>query len=207
MNSENKSIGTRELQGFLQRNPELPLVFGVGDVLIKPGYHVTEIRHTAVSSIDCGRSSTIEQWPELVIQLLDGSQNMNQELAASLEKPVQAKRQDATAWDSGYMSSGKFLDIVGKAALAFGIEDIKALDCDRLFFEFAPDNKPFFKLSVQSVILEKGALLVSLVHQHAVCKPAVRNSSVCQVDGQVKSAACCAMPASSTDTSPGACCT
>ena len=47
-----------------------PLVFHVGDQQIGKGYHVTELRHSTSTGIDCG--GTIEAWQEARLQLLDG---------------------------------------------------------------------------------------------------------------------------------------
>lgn len=49
---------------------DLPLVFRTDASDIGPGYHVTELKHLSVNSIDCGgrRSS----WYEAQLQLLDG---------------------------------------------------------------------------------------------------------------------------------------
>lgn len=53
-----------------QAAPDQPLIFVTDDGDIGPGYHVTELKHLAVHSIDCGgrRSS----WDEAQLQLLDG---------------------------------------------------------------------------------------------------------------------------------------
>lgn len=64
------------------------LIFEVEDHVIGAGYHVTELRHSVSTGIDCG--GNIEAWQEARLQLLDG--------------PGKA-----------HMSVGKFTDILEKS--------------------------------------------------------------------------------------------
>lgn len=48
-----------------------PLVFEADDHVIGAGYHVTELRHSISTGIDCG--GNIEKWEEARLQLLDGA--------------------------------------------------------------------------------------------------------------------------------------
>lgn len=52
-------------------DPHAPLVFKTGDREIGAGYHVTELRHTTSTGIDCG--GTIETFEDARLQLLDGT--------------------------------------------------------------------------------------------------------------------------------------
>lgn len=55
----------------LERLPaDAPLVFETDDGPALGGYHVTELKHARISSIDCGARQA--QWDEAVLQLLDG---------------------------------------------------------------------------------------------------------------------------------------
>lgn len=47
------------------------LTFEVDDRIIGAGYHVTELRHSLSTGIDCG--GNVETWQEARLQLLDGS--------------------------------------------------------------------------------------------------------------------------------------
>ncbi|WP_428644244.1 DUF6428 family protein [Roseibium sp.] len=49
---------------------EAPLVFATQEGAIGAGYHVTELKHAQVTSIDCGGRVAI--WQEVALQLLDG---------------------------------------------------------------------------------------------------------------------------------------
>jgi len=133
-----------DLSAILSEESNLALKFYFDGKAINPGYHVTEVRHAAIKSIDCGKQSDTEQWDEITIQLLDGSPDSTQ----------------------GHMSGSKFLGIIGSAR--------KTLSSDAapyLFFEFAPDNGPIRKLSIESVEQADDEISVSLGSERAVCKP------------------------------------
>lgn len=130
------------LGNFLSDYPESPLVFMFEGQRIAPGYHVTEVKHAQIESIDCGRGS--DAWNEVVIQLLDGS-------------PTSAE---------GYMMSSKFLGIVGAVG-----DSLHLHDSAKLFFEFAPGNGPMRKLCVNSMEQAGDHTVVTLGGSVAMCKP------------------------------------
>ncbi len=51
-------------------NQDAPLIFVTDGREIGPGYHVTELRHSVSTGIDCG--GTVTTWDEARLQLLDG---------------------------------------------------------------------------------------------------------------------------------------
>ncbi|GAA6182185.1 DUF6428 family protein [Shimia sp. NS0008-38b] len=57
-----------ELQG---QGADDPLVFVTDEGEIGAGYHVTELRHSQATGIDCG--GVIETWQDARLQLLDGN--------------------------------------------------------------------------------------------------------------------------------------
>lgn len=133
-----------DLTEALSTRPDLPLKFYFDGSSINPGYHVTEIRHAAINSLDCGKNSGTEHWNEVTIQLLDGSPESKQ----------------------GHMSGSKFLGIVGTAAKTLSVDV-----APYLFFEFAPGNGPIRKLSIESIERNTDEISVSLGSEQAVCKP------------------------------------
>lgn len=76
------------LSSLKQLDTTADLIFEVGEHVIGAGYHVTELRHSTSTGIDCGGS--IETWQEARLQLLDGP-------------------------GATYMSVGKFKDILEKS--------------------------------------------------------------------------------------------
>ena len=80
---------THTLIERLRAQAQLPLEFWLdGEVLVGPGYHVTEVKAVSIEAMDCGGRAA--SWRETVIQLMDGS------------------AEEAMA---GFMTSGKFLSI------------------------------------------------------------------------------------------------
>lgn len=58
---------------------QAPLIFSAGARNIGAGYHVTELRHSASTGIDC--SGTISTWDEGRLQLLDGPGKIHMSVA------------------------------------------------------------------------------------------------------------------------------
>nr|CAA6824594.1 MAG: Unknown protein [uncultured Thiotrichaceae bacterium] len=166
----NDHTNISDLTAALYTKPDLPLKFYLDGAAINPGYHITEIRHAAINSLDCGRNSDSEQWNEVTIQLLDGS-------AQSSE---------------GHMSGSKFLAIVGTAVKSLSIDT-----APYLFFEFALGNGPLRKLNIESIERTKDEISVSLGSETAVCKPFQRMAdantakSLSGIGALVADEACC----------------
>lgn len=61
------------LNGFLKAletaNPEAGVVFATEDGPVGAGYHITELKHARVDSIDCGGRQS--SWDEVAVQVLD----------------------------------------------------------------------------------------------------------------------------------------
>ncbi len=152
--------GLEHLIAVLDANSTVPLVFQVDGVAIHPDYHVTEVRFATVSSIDCGRNSAVENWDEIVVQLLDGAAGSKQ----------------------AHMRASKFRQIIVRA-----VEKIGGPQGASLVFEFSPGNKPIKKLRIESIELHQTIepntrqnpsglkLLVRLGGEQAVCKPFQRS--------------------------------
>jgi hypothetical protein len=51
-------------------DPDTPLAFATAAGAVGGGYHITELKHTLVRSIDCGGRE--DSWEEAHLQLLDG---------------------------------------------------------------------------------------------------------------------------------------
>ncbi|MEL7346514.1 MAG: DUF6428 family protein [Pseudomonadota bacterium] len=67
---------------------EAPLVFSTEEGPIGRGYHVTELKRAAITSVDCGGRT--DAWSETILQLLDGQ-------------------------GADYMTAGKFAAILGRS--------------------------------------------------------------------------------------------
>jgi len=137
-----QNINIYELKAVLEANPDSPLVFSFDGQAINPSYHVTEVKHAAMNSLDCGSGK--DQWEEITVQLLDGS----------------------ALFKGKHMSFGKFMGIVGKA-----IESLSFDENTLTFIEFAPNNEGLRKLVIDRVDHNEGQVLVHLSSPTALCKP------------------------------------
>ncbi|WP_420594424.1 DUF6428 family protein [Deinococcus sp.] len=85
---------TDDLHRALTAQAQLPLQFWLdGQVLIGPGYHVTEVKAVSTEAMDCGGQAAA--WFETVIQLMDGN---------------------AEEARTGFMTTDKFLGIYDRVA-------------------------------------------------------------------------------------------
>ena len=85
---------TEHLHRELAVQAQLPLEFWLnGQLLIGPGYHVTEVKAVSTEAMDCGGKAA--SWFETVIQLMDGS---------------------AEEAQAGFMTTDKFLGIYDRVA-------------------------------------------------------------------------------------------
>ena len=162
------------LKAVFEANPNLPLIFKLGDETINPGYHVTEIKHAVINSMDCGQGT--DQWDEIIVQLLDGS----------------------ALFKGEHMSCAKFTGIVSTA-----IESLTVDENTQTYIEFAPNNGALGKLVIDSIEQSENKVVVHLSNPTAMCKPyqramaaqATRNQSeppCCEAGKPTRqSTACC----------------
>ena len=136
-------ITTGDLLRVLALHAGRPLVFAFDGDVIRPGYHVTEVKDGRFSALDCGANP--ETWRETFIQLWDVAENP----------------------ERGFMPAGKFLAIMNKVA-AFVPFDPRA----KLTFEVS-DGETAIRLFKAAAIevSEDGCVRVRLVRNPASCKP------------------------------------
>lgn len=61
---------TTEFLELLKANRESSLLFEYQqNTFVKPGYHITEVKHMYIESVDCGGKTDV--WNETIIQLLE----------------------------------------------------------------------------------------------------------------------------------------
>ena len=176
-----------DLIALLRDHPqEAPLVFASEAGDIAPGYHVTELRHSASTGIDCG--GNIEAWPEVRLQLLDGTGRT-------------------------HMPAGKLVGILERSLKA-----LPALAQAPVVVEFAPGNRGLRLMLPDAPQAEDGRLVLRLNETRAVCKPAERSAAARAPGAQaaccgggsdvpqapIAASACCA-PATAKQPA-GACC-
>lgn len=134
-----------KLMALLLSNPGIPLKFYLDGISINQGYHITEVKHACVNSMDCGKRT--DTWEEILIQLLDGEPGSTQ----------------------GFMNTSKFMSIVSAT-----LESFPEISESSLFFEFTPNNGPLQKLRIRSIECDDPGLSIHLTYEKAVCKPLQR---------------------------------
>ncbi|MFJ1312141.1 DUF6428 family protein [Agrobacterium sp. P15N1-A] len=122
-------------------NPELPLVFSYNGTVIRPGYHVTEVKAAQFFALDCGANP--EAWSEIFVQLWDIEED-----------------------DRTHMSAGKFATIVRKVS-----EHVRLDGSAKLTFEVSDGVVPMQLFCAGMPSIENGAFRVSLEPRAASCKP------------------------------------
>ena len=141
----NNSATLGQFLRLIETDPKSDLVFTCDGHTVRPGYHVTELKHSEIHSIDCGRKTST--WNETSVQLLDGP----------------------AAGDHSYMSASKFAGIA-RSSLA----GIPGLEHGELFFEVSPPNMALGKWAVGAIDRTNNRTVVTLGPVRAVCKPVHR---------------------------------
>lgn len=137
--SDGISIG--ELVEFLDRHKDLPLVITYDGHVIRPGYHVTEVKAGEFSALDCGANP--ESWSEVFVQLWDIDEG-----------------------DRVHMPAGKFSSIVRKVTEHLSL-DMGA----KLTFEVSDGVSPMQLHKAAAPAVAGGAVHVELTPRAASCKP------------------------------------
>ncbi len=134
---------TKELFDLLKQNADKSLVFEYApNQWIQPNYHITEVKHISIDSVDCG--SQVDQWNETIIQLY--------------ESPVETTKKD-------YMSVYKALGILTK------VGKMKAYDMSsEIKFEYSNTNFHTAQLYVNDFDLTESNLIFKLSVHQTDCK-------------------------------------
>ncbi|UXS01286.1 DUF6428 family protein [Agrobacterium tumefaciens] len=129
------------LLGTLARKPDLPLVFRYDGQVVRPGYHVTEVKAGQFSGLDCGANP--EAWAEIFVQLWDVE-------------------------DGGrtHMQAGKFAAIIRKVS-----EHVKLDGSARLTFEVSDGVRPMALYCAAMPQVGETVISVELAPRPASCKP------------------------------------
>ncbi|WP_231557362.1 arsenic resistance N-acetyltransferase ArsN2 [Deinococcus sp. YIM 77859] len=136
---------TLALLDALRVQPQLPLEFHLhGELLVGPGYHVTEVKAVTIESMDCGGRA--DAWRETVIQLKDGN------------------AQEAQA---GFMTTRKFLGIYDRVARSVPVRGEAEVR-----FEYGNSVTPAMQYHVTHVEPQAGRVIVHLRTPGVQCKAA-----------------------------------
>jgi hypothetical protein len=130
-----------ELLAAIAPHGAMPLVFEYEGRVVRPGYHVTEVKAGTFAALDCGAGS--EEWAETFVQLWDVGDG-----------------------DGSRLSAGKFHAIIREVAERVGL-DMEA----RLTFEVSDGVRAIQLYRASRPVVSGGAVRVALEPRPASCKP------------------------------------
>lgn len=136
-------MNTQELFNVLELHKDKFLLFEYApDLLVGANYHITEVKHITVDSVDCGAQT--DSWKETIIQLW--------------ESPLEKGKTE-------YMSVLKALGILNK------VGKMKAYDLDsEVKFEYSNANFHTAQLFVNDFEIQGQNLIFKLAIQKTDCK-------------------------------------
>lgn len=136
-------LTTANVLDALQVQPQRPLEFWLdGQLLVGPGYHVTEIKAVNIESVDCGGKA--DTWSETVFQLMDGTAEEAQQ---------------------GFMSNRKFMAIYDRVNQKIAVR----LDAEARF-EYGNERTPALQYHIQEIETAPDYLRVHLRVPGVQCK-------------------------------------
>ncbi len=134
---------TQELFNILKNNQDKSLLFEYApNLLVGANYHITEVKHIKVDSVDCGART--DTWNETIIQLW--------------ESPDELGKTD-------YMSTYKALGILNK------VGKMKSYDLDaEVKFEYSNAHFHTAQLYVNDYVIQGQQLVFKLAVEKTDCK-------------------------------------
>jgi N-acetylglutamate synthase-like GNAT family acetyltransferase len=134
---------TLGLTSALRTHVQLPLEFWLnGELLVGPGYHVTEVKAVTIEAMDCGGKANA--WRETVIQLMDGN---------------------AEEARTGFMTNRKFLAIYDQVTRKIPVRDEAEVR-----FEYGNTQSPALQYHVQHLDARADRVVVHLKTPGVQCK-------------------------------------
>ena len=159
---------TLALHTALSGQAQRPLEFWLnGELLVSPGYHVTEVKAITIEAMDCGGKAA--SWRETVIQLMDGN---------------------AEEAQAGFMTNRKFLAIYDRVT-----KKIPVRDEAEVRFEYGNARSPALQYHVHQIEARPERVIVHLQTPGVQCKAGdacrVPSEAGGQTDGCAPESGCC----------------
>ncbi len=159
---------TSELFDLLQQHSEKPLLFEYApNMLVGANYHITEVKHLKIDSVDCGAG--LDAWNETIIQLWESPEEIGK---------------------TEFMKISKALSILEK------VGQMKAYNGDaEVKFEYGNGQFHTAQLSVNGFLVKNGNLLIKLTANPTDCKAketcGVQEPEVAQSGSCAPGSGCC----------------
>ena len=159
---------TLALHTALSGQAQRPLEFWLnGELLVGPGYHVTEVKAVTIEAMDCGGKANA--WRETVIQLMDGN---------------------AEEAKAGFMTNRKFLAIYDRVT-----KKIPVRDEAEVRFEYGNAQSPALQYHVGQIEAHPERVIVHLQTPGVQCKAGdacgTPSEASGQTDGCGPASGCC----------------
>ncbi len=153
---------TQELLDILQTNRYKNILFEYrSGELVRPNYHITEVKNIIVDSVDCGAG--VDFWKETIIQLW--------------ESPNEENKTD-------YMTGSKALGILNK------VDRLKPMVKDaEVKFEYSNSNFHTAQLFVNDFTIQENNLTIKLSVEQTDCK--AKELCGIPAEGNKQEEACC----------------
>ncbi|PWH84103.1 hypothetical protein DIS18_06040 [Algibacter marinivivus] len=134
---------TQEFFKVLEVNKDKSLLFEYApNLLVGANYHITEVKHTKVDSVDCG--SQTDAWNETIIQLW--------------ESPLE-------------LGKTEYMSVFKAAAILKKVGEMKPYDLDsEVKFEYSNANFHTAQLFVNDFEIKENNLIIKLAIQKTDCK-------------------------------------
>ncbi len=134
---------TKDFLQLLEANKDASLLFEYSpNRLVGSNYHITEVKHVKIDSVDCGTNT--DNWNETIIQLW--------------ESPSELSKTE-------FMNSNKALGILNKVA------EIRAFEMEaEVRFEYSNALFHTAQLFVSDSIVQNGSILIKLTVKKTDCK-------------------------------------
>ena len=152
-------MNTKEFLQLLKTHSDKSLLFEYAPgVLVGANYHITEVKHVAIESVDCGAGT--DAWNETIIQLWESPSEIGK---------------------TTYLTTYKALGILSK------VDKIKPIKEDTILkFEYGNALFHTAQLPVKGFHIEKQNLIINLTQSQTDCKakevcgiPEPANSNAC----------------------------
>ena len=134
---------TEQFLTLLSEHPNKNLLFEYApNQLVGANYHITEVKHLAIDSVDCGTQT--DSWKETIVQLWESPSELSETV---------------------YMTAFKALGILNK------VGQIKPYDLDaEIKFEYSNATFHTAQLFVEDVVIQGNQLLLRLAIEKTDCK-------------------------------------
>ncbi len=150
------------LLAALEPHGSKALIIEYGGRVIRPGYHVTEVKAASFETLDCGGNP--DQWRETILQVEDSGPD----------------------GETAFMSASKFRNILAQIGSKIALDPGA-----RVTLEVGPPGEAMQVFDVSALMASGAGVILKLAGRSAICKPRHREASSNSAEGCCSQAKCC----------------